>query len=342
MTPELKPCPFCGATHDAADMESRVWVSSDDVGRAAVRCGVCEVIGPPSDRGPDRDFGPGDDAKAAEAWNRRHTPPLAHLSDPEWEGMTIERAFKRAHHAEALVDALERHLDTAGELQGRLIGVRNDLAVAITRAEAAERRVAELEAESTDLRDKLAEAVRFAATLELRVAHRDVKPENPEPTPKAPTVHGIELAVGQRWVWSNGTKEQPSDRDDIIVSLGTSWDVITGGGDGEQRWTLVDFRAQHPRVRLPEELTPSAASEPAKVEAEPVKWAPGVWAVWEFADARPAMRLTKLRAFGFWEGVRTDGEAHASDLAMRRPATPEESAKLEAEYQANMAKRGER
>jgi hypothetical protein len=236
MTTELKPCPFCGGTAVHYMVDSGVsW--------AEVGCTVCDAT-----HCDDKSGDPDDGSAAVEAWNHRHTPPLAHLSDPEWEGMKIERAFKLAQEDRA--ERVRAVLLTGVESAGRK--------AAEARAEAAERRVAELERALSEMRTSVREltATAFgAATMPDDFApHRlaalsniigrlvrvhgpidewpdallPVTParDKPEATPKAPTVHGIPLAVGQRWVHAAGDGPQRDVRIRDLFGL----KVLTEGG----------------------------------------------------------------------------------------------------------------
>lgn len=86
---------------------------------------------------------------ATEAWNRRTTTPPSYLSDPEWEGMTIERAFQ-------MVAASRKASTDHGNM---LVAIIERGTADAARAEAAERRVAELEAEVAECRMSMGGAV---------------------------------------------------------------------------------------------------------------------------------------------------------------------------------------
>jgi Lar family restriction alleviation protein len=396
VTPGLKPCPFCGGT---ATVYGDPVIDSHGIGCRA--CSACIDS-------------PGPMQAMVEAWNRRHTPPLAHLSDEQWKDITIEAAFKRALEAEREVNRMHAVM---AEFPSTVTSARRTLD-AEARAEAAERRVAELESRPMGIAEA-AKAYMASIAAALPCDHVGGCRCIPEPTPKPPTVHGIPLAVGQRWVHAAGDGPQRDVRIRDLFGL----KVLTEGAEPNEFrpvwWDLPEFAKMFTRLRLPEELTPSAASEPevptvhgvrlekgqrwecsngidytvenvtasygkgatsvepmvavraadgsgyemtmalrafgkmfprllapasepAKVEAEPDGWArEGVWAVREYgAPLRLKRPQGKQFAPECWDAVRLDGTPEMASVRARRPATPEESAKLEAEYQANIAVAG--
>jgi hypothetical protein len=176
------------------------------------------------------------------------------MTDEEYERATIERFAARAVAAER-------------------------------RAQKAEARVAELEADFARLFNASGEVVREAGfsdgeaivdgrlVVDLAGARCTksgigrAKPNGTDPGAKPPTVHGIELAVGQRWVWRTpGKPESAPSMDSLVTSVGqTVWlsspFACESDGDRTDSWSKADFERFHPRLRLPEELTPVEPKE---------------------------------------------------------------------------------
>jgi uncharacterized protein (DUF1778 family) len=249
------------------------------------------------------------------------------MTDEEYERATIERFAARAV-------AAERRAQKAEAEVADLRAVLNDQST-VTREDWA--RLIDMLDNPPAVPEWLLAAVRGKlAEHELPGGRVPAKAYGTDPGAKPPTVHGIELAVGQRWVWGD---DDASPSDSTISALhpySGPPNIETVDADGETVWwTPRQFERNHPRLRLPEELTPV---EPK----DPYAWAkPGAWTV-HVSDSRVAHRLTE-RVVGskhVWNADTVSGEQWSVGLSCRRPATPEESAKLEAEYQANLAKRG--
>jgi hypothetical protein len=145
-TPDLKPCPFCGAeaayTEHEKTNETRGWCPRG--------CGAEGPFGA-------RSLGPGwGDAMARDGWNIR----------------PIEDALRaRAEAAEVLVAALRAEVEAGVVLASALRAeVEAGVALSVVRAEIAEVTLTTARAEGASLRDQLDDALRRAREAEAALA----------------------------------------------------------------------------------------------------------------------------------------------------------------------------
>jgi hypothetical protein len=130
------------------------------------------------------------------------------------------------------------------------------------------------------------------------------------------------IAAGQRWVWDHGDPDQ----DVIVSSCGDHW-VTTykvGVPGVQSMWKPEAFREAHPCLRH-----------------DPYAWAkPGVWSVHvDGIDVGSPAKLLRSSSdgIGLWDTITPCGKTFPRRIVTRRPATPEEAERFEAELAAATA-----